>query len=147
MIPSDIAAVLAAHAKWLRHEEGGSRAILTGANLADADLTGAILADANLARANLADASLTGANLADAKISESVTVFSWTGSGRLLSFGWVALATSAGVILRYGCEQHALIEWPALIDSLCAKHVPGREAEYAKALRALVAFVGALVAS
>jgi len=74
MTPAELAAVVEAHGKWRRGEEGGSRANLTRAYLTGADLTGADLAGANLTRANLtradlADANLTGADLADAYLT------------------------------------------------------------------------------
>ena len=54
MTPSDLKTILDKHAAWLRGEDGGERAYLTGANLARANLAGANLADANLTGANLA---------------------------------------------------------------------------------------------
>ena len=39
----ELKAIFKLHQKWLNNEVGGTRANLTGANLADADLTGAIL--------------------------------------------------------------------------------------------------------
>jgi uncharacterized protein YjbI with pentapeptide repeats len=81
MTKEDLAVVLAAHLKWLRHEGGGVRAYMTrenlsGANLTDADLTGANLSEANLSGANLnganlADANLTGANLSEANLTDA----------------------------------------------------------------------------
>jgi hypothetical protein len=70
----DIPEILASHAKWLKGEEGGKRADLTGADLngADlfwADLTGADLTGANLSRADLFGADLTGVNLAGTNLT------------------------------------------------------------------------------
>ena len=70
----DLAAVLAAHDKWLRGEADGSRAILRGANLRGANLRGANLRDADLSGAdlrgaNLRDADLRGADLRGADLS------------------------------------------------------------------------------
>ncbi len=63
-------AILTAHQKWLRGEDGGSRANLSGANLYRANLSGANLSGANLSGADLSGANLSGANLygADADI-------------------------------------------------------------------------------
>ncbi len=76
MTKEQLAEILDKHAKWLRGEDGGARANLAGANLADANLAdanlaGANLADANLARAYLADANLAGANLAGANLARA----------------------------------------------------------------------------
>ncbi len=57
---------LARHLKWLRAEDGGARA-----NLSGADLSGANLYGANLSRANLSGADLSGANLYGANLSRA----------------------------------------------------------------------------
>jgi uncharacterized protein YjbI with pentapeptide repeats len=64
------------HGMWLRDEEGGKRANLTGAdltgaNLHGANLFGAYLRDANLRDADLRGADLTGANLRGAYLSRA----------------------------------------------------------------------------
>ena len=71
MTKENLASVLASHLKWLQHEDGGSRADLTGANLRGANLMGAylsraLLRGADLTRVNLTGANLTGANLTGA---------------------------------------------------------------------------------
>ena len=76
MTPAEIQAVLDAHAKWLRGESGGVRAILSEANLSKANLFranlfGANLSGANLFRANLFEANLSGANLSGADLFEA----------------------------------------------------------------------------
>jgi hypothetical protein len=63
MNANELKSVLDLHAKWLRGEEGGSRANLCGANLSRASLRGA-----NLSRADLRGANLYGANLSDANL-------------------------------------------------------------------------------
>jgi uncharacterized protein YjbI with pentapeptide repeats len=78
MTPTELAEILANHAKWLADHATGSRANLTradltGANLHEANLTranliGAYLHEAALTRANLSGADLTRANLTDATI-------------------------------------------------------------------------------
>ncbi len=57
------------HIKWLREEDGGARADLSGANLGRADLSGADLSWADLSGANLGGADLSGANLGGADLS------------------------------------------------------------------------------
>ena len=58
----NLKAIIASHGRWLRDEEGGQRADLSGADLRRADLRGANLSGANLYGANLSDANLYGAN-------------------------------------------------------------------------------------
>ena len=58
--------ILEAHKRWLRDEEGGSRAYLSGADLRSADLSGADLRSTYLSGADLRSADLSGANLRSA---------------------------------------------------------------------------------
>jgi uncharacterized protein YjbI with pentapeptide repeats len=60
--------ILDKHFKWLRGENGGKRADLSGANLSRANLFGANLSRANLSRANLSRANLSGADLSGANL-------------------------------------------------------------------------------
>ena len=55
--------IIASHGKWLRRENGGERADLSGADLSGANLCYANLCDANLCYANLCNANLSNANL------------------------------------------------------------------------------------
>ena len=68
---SDLPKILAGHAAWLRDEDGGVRANLTGANLRGANLRGAYLTGANLRGANLRGAYLTAANLTGAYLTDA----------------------------------------------------------------------------
>ena len=61
--------ILDKHLKWLRGENGGKRANLSGADLSWADLFRANLSRANLSGANLSGADLSGANLSGANLS------------------------------------------------------------------------------
>lgn len=63
--------IVRSHRLWLRDEEGGKRANLTGADLAGADLRGADLRFADLAGANLAGADLSQATLAHADLTRA----------------------------------------------------------------------------
>ena len=63
--------ILDKHSKWLRKEEGGERANLTGANLTWADLIEANLSGADLTGANLTGANLYGANLTWANLTRA----------------------------------------------------------------------------
>ena len=64
----ELAAIIEAHAKWLR-SDGGSRADLSGADLSGANLSGANLSGAYLSGADLSGAYLSGANLSGADLS------------------------------------------------------------------------------
>ncbi len=64
----ELAAIIEAHAKWLR-SDGGSRANLSGAYLSGADLSGADLSGAYLSGADLSGAYLSGADLSGAYLS------------------------------------------------------------------------------
>ena len=63
--------IIKSHGRWLRNEEGGERANLSGADLSDADLSDANLRGANLRGANLSDANLSGAYLRGADLSDA----------------------------------------------------------------------------
>ena len=76
MQQAELNEIVAKHGKWLRAEEGGSRAVLTRADLTravltDADLTDAVLTDAVLTRADLTGAVLTGADLTGADLTRA----------------------------------------------------------------------------
>ena len=61
--------ILDKHLKWIRGENGGKRADLSGANLFGANLSRANLSGANLSGANLFEANLFEANLFRANLS------------------------------------------------------------------------------
>jgi uncharacterized protein YjbI with pentapeptide repeats len=64
----ELQAALGLHRRWLRGQEDGKRADLSGADLSGADLSGADLSGANLSGANLYGADLYGANLSGANL-------------------------------------------------------------------------------
>ena len=63
--------ILEKHLKWIRDEEGGERANLSGAYLSGANLSRANLSRADLSGANLCGADLSGANLSRADLSRA----------------------------------------------------------------------------
>ena len=69
MDQNELNEILKKHEMWLKGEEGGERANLSGADLSGANLYGAILFGANLRGANLSEANLSGANLSEANLS------------------------------------------------------------------------------
>jgi hypothetical protein len=99
MKPEELKKILESHAKWLKHEEGGERANLTGANLTGANLTGANLTGANLYMANLSEANLTGANLSAAK----QVILQFTASRHQV--------ISIDDDVKIGCKRHSLSWW------------------------------------
>ena len=84
--------IIESHGRWLRDEEAGQRADLSGANLSRADLSRADLSCANLFRANLSGAYLSGANLSRADLSRAYL------SGANLSRADLSCANLSGAI-------------------------------------------------
>ena len=106
--------ILEEHRKW-RLGDGGARANLAGANLADANLARADLAGANLARANLASADLAraylaGANLADANLASQHII---DGGQRIDGYRFVGWIKGADMMIRAGCRNLTLAEYRA----------------------------------
>ncbi len=66
---AEIKEILEKHAKWLRGDNNGERAYLSGADLSRANLSGADLSGANLSGAYLSGAYLSGADLSGANLS------------------------------------------------------------------------------
>ncbi|MCB9948600.1 MAG: pentapeptide repeat-containing protein [Rhodospirillaceae bacterium] len=64
--------VLAAHHSWLRGDDGGERADLSGLDLAGVDFKGADLTDADLSGTDLADADLRDTRLIRANLSQAM---------------------------------------------------------------------------
>lgn len=56
----ELAQIIDSHAKWLKGEDGGIRADLSGCNLSDSDLSGCNLSRVDLSRANLSGVNLSG---------------------------------------------------------------------------------------
>jgi len=63
--------IIKSHGRWLRNEEGGERANLSGANLRSANLSSAYLRSADLSGANLSGANLRSAYLRSADLSDA----------------------------------------------------------------------------
>ena len=87
--------ILDKHLKWLRGENGGKRADLSGADLSRANLSWANLSGADLSRANLSWANLSWANLSGA--DRSWANLSWANlSGADLSWANLSGADLSG---------------------------------------------------
>ena len=63
--------IIKSHGRWLRNEEGGERADLSGADLRGADLSSANLRGADLRSADLSGADLSSADLSSADLSSA----------------------------------------------------------------------------
>jgi len=69
MTQDELMEIVKRHGQWLRYEDVGNRADLSGSDLSVANLSGANLSGANLSGANLYRANLSGANLTVANLS------------------------------------------------------------------------------
>jgi hypothetical protein len=125
MNADELKSVLDLHAKWLRGEEGGSRADLSrtnlsGANLIGANLRGADLRDANLRGANLYGANLYGADLIGADLRDANLIgANLYGANGIMSFGPIGETKRIGytwldkdskVMFQLGCHKGNLKE-------------------------------------
>ena len=94
--------ILDKHLKWLRNEEGGSRADLSGANLSGANLSGA-----NLSGANIYWANLSGANLSRAEIELDL----------LNKFFPIACPESGSFVGWKKCRDNTVVKLEILADA------------------------------
>lgn len=111
--------VINLHGEWLRDEDDGERADLSGA-----DLRGADLSDANLRLANLSDANLSDANLSDADLSGAnligADLWNCVGDGNRLhtiqTSKYYIVVVDAGARVQIGCQNHTWCEWCDFAD-------------------------------
>ena len=121
--------ILELHSLWLKNDESGVRA-----NLSGADLSGANLRHANLRHANLSCANLSGANLSCAYLSCANLSFANL-SGADLSYANLNNCagnrqhikslflsstypiTYTSNILQIDCQRHEIAEWWDFSDS------------------------------
>ena len=118
---AELAEIIESHGKWLRVEEGGSRANLYGANLSGADLSGANLSGADLYGANLSGANLSGANLSGADLSgadlygaDLRCMGNMNNIKTIQADIWQVGYTHD--TLQIGCQRHLIAEWQAFSD-------------------------------
>lgn len=119
------------HAAWLRGEEGGERADLSGADLSEADLSWADLIGANLSGANLSEANglplidafeINTAMLTACQREGALKMDAWhTCDSTHCRAGWAVILHPQGKLLEsiYGTNAAA-----ALIYNACAGFVP-----------------------
>jgi hypothetical protein len=144
MNADELKSVLDLHAKWLRGEEGGSRANLYGAdlygadlsdanlygadlsgadlsyaNLIGADLRGADLSRADLRRANLIGANLYGAYLSGANLVGANGIISFGPIGKSKRIGYAWLDKDSKVMFHLGCHNGNLKE---TVTAICEKY-------------------------
>ena len=115
----ELAAIIEAHAKWLR-SDGGSRA-----NLSRADLSGANLSGANLSGADLSGAYLGGAYLSGAVHRWAQVAFMGHGEcGRMLTA--VIYAEGGDTVYQCGCFSGSMDELKAYIANGPEAYKPSR---------------------
>ena len=130
----DLPTILDAHRKWLRGEDGGTRANLSGANLSradllranlsgadlyGADLSRANLSRANLSRANLWNANLSGADLTDAKWDEQGVIKTTIAPVMFYGATWPVMVFDNHI--KIGCQVHTTAEWRDFDDTAIAR--------------------------
>ena len=109
--------ILDKHLKWLRNEEGGSRADLSGANLSGANLSRADLSRANLSGANLSRADLSRANLYGADLSRANLYGADIELDLLNKFFPIACPEAGAFIGWKKCRDNTVVKLEILADS------------------------------
>lgn len=106
--------IIRLHAMWLRSEDGGMRAKLSGANLSRANLSGAYLSGAYLSGADLSGANLSRATLSGAAYAWAQVAFMGHGEcGRMLTA--VIYAEGQDAVYQCGCFSGSLTDLKAYI--------------------------------
>jgi hypothetical protein len=153
MNQDELEVVLDLHLKWLRNEDGGAKANLSGANLRGADLRGANLREANLREANLREANLYRANLygaylrganlrgadlrgadlreADLRGAIGIISFGPIGKDKRIGYAWLDKEGKAVIIL--GCHEGNLED---TVNAIVKKY--GDKSTYEAVVRACV---------
>ena len=127
MTQEQIKEVLELHLKWLRIEEGGIRADLSGADLRGADLSSADLIRADLRGADLSGAYLRGADLIGADLSGAYLIGAYL-IGADLRGADLSGATKVPMYCKWthgitdgmvhiGCEKRTVEEWDEFFAS------------------------------
>ena len=134
MDKENIIKFLEKHLRWVKGEEGGEQANLSGADLSGADLSGADLSWANLSGAdlsvaylsgadligaylsgaNLSRADLSGANLIGANLSRA----NLSGANIKIFHGGKWIAFIDPELIRIGCKCFTSSEWDGFSDEI-----------------------------
>ena len=101
---NELPAILEAHRKWLRSEEGGICANLRGANLRGADLVGA-----DLRSADLRSADLGGADLGE-KFGKLIS------ERPVLQIG--PIGSRNDIMMAFNCEKGVFVRAGCFFDSI-----------------------------
>ena len=147
MNQAELNEVLRKHRMWLRGEEGGRRADLSGwdlrgadlswsslsgsdlrgSDLRGSDLSGADLSGANLSGSNLSGSDLAGANLSRSNLSRSNltgVALKWAiGDGKRIKtlIGMRYHINIWDDMMAIGCQQHRIEEWFSFDDERIAE--------------------------
>lgn len=112
MNAKELKEVVAKHGKWLRGEDGGARADLSGANLNGANLRYADLSYSDLSYANLSYADLSYSDLRYANLRGANL---WGCCGNLVNVKSVLLDTYpvayTADVMQIGCQRHEIAKW------------------------------------
>ena len=123
---NDLPQILADHGKWLRDEDGGRHADLSGADLRGADLRGADLSGAVLRGAVLSGAVLSGADLSGAVLRGAVLSDADL-SGADLRGADLSGADLSGAVLLPDFQipqEGSLVVWKAVAGGIAKIEVP-----------------------
>ena len=122
MTKEQIKETLELHLKWLRNEEGGKRADLSGADLIGAYLNGAYLRGADLNGADLNGADLSGADLNGAELrgadlrGADLRGADLRGATKVPMYcKWTHGITDS--MVHIGCEKRTIEEWDEFFAS------------------------------
>ena len=108
--------ILDKHGQWLRGEEFGEQANLSGSNL-----SGSNLRDSNLRGSNLSDTNLRGSDLSGSDLRGSDLSGSDLSDSNLIIFQFerhVAYFTGSDNMIRIGCNYMTIDKWIECFESI-----------------------------
>ena len=135
--------IIKSHGRWLRNEEGGERANLSGADLSSADLSSADLSGAYLSGADLSGADLSSANLSGADLDKTYYQVVRIGSRR----GTTTYCVDDDNVLC-GCWNNykggTLEEFKTLVESVYGREGNNPNEQYYDEYMAAITFFAAM---
>jgi len=111
MTQDELNEIVRKHGMWIRNEDVGVIANLSGSDLSDSNLRGSDLRGSDLRGSNLSGSDLRGSNLSGAKrFCKTLKHFArWD---NLYNYGVeIAVSTDKTVIVKMGCKELTLQEW------------------------------------